>query len=75
MVFSAGSCGNLYSVCRGLRKRYHGKKIILVADNDESGAGLKAAERCKAEGLADGIRMPEITGQDWYDKFITEKGI
>ena len=73
-VYSAGSCGNLYSVCKGLRKRYPGTKIILVADNDKNGAGLKAAERCKAEGLADGIRMPEITGQDWYDKFITEKG-
>ena len=75
MIFSAGTCHNLIHVCRGLRIRYPGKKIIIVADNDENGAGKKAADECRNAGLADGIRMPEITGQDWYDKFITEKGI
>ena len=77
MIFSAGTCHNLIHVCRGLRIRYPGKKIILVADNDENGAGKKAADECRNAGLADGIRMPEITGQDWYDKFITDfkKGI
>lgn len=74
MIFSAGTCHNLIHVCRGLRIRYPGKKIIIVADNDESGAGKKAADECRNAGLADGIRMPEITGQDWYDKFITKKG-
>lgn len=71
-VYSAGSCGNLYSVCEGLRRKYTNRKIIIVADNDESRAGLNAAEKCRNAGLANGIRMPEITGHDWYDKFITD---
>ncbi len=77
MIFSAGTCHNLIHVCRGLRIRYPNKKIIIVADNDESGAGKKAADECRNAGLADGIRMPETTGFDWYDEFITnwKKGI
>ncbi len=70
-VYSVGTCHNLIHVCRGLRKRYPGKKIILVADNDENGAGKKAADECRNTGLADGIRMPETTGFDWYDEYQT----
>ena len=75
-VFSCGSCGNLHSVCEALRKRYPAKKIIIISDNDKNGAGKKAADKCKQAGLADGIRMPEISGHDWYDRLITKrKGI
>ena len=66
-VFSVGGCNNLLPVCTGLRKRYPKKKIIIVADHDE--AGIKAAEKCKAEGLADSIKMPDTPGFDWYDDF------
>ena len=74
-IFSAGSCGNLYPVCEGLRKRYPNKRIVLVADNDKNGAGINAANKCRNAGLVDGIRMPEISGHDWYDRLITRKGI
>ena len=74
-VFSCGTCHNLFHVCKALRSKYPDKKIIIVADNDANNAGKNAAEKCKAEGFANGIRMPEITGHDWYDKMITKKGI
>lgn len=76
-IFSAGTCHNLFNVCKALRTKYPDKKIIVIADNDANNAGKIAAEKCKAEGFANGIRMPEITGHDWYDKFITnfKKGI
>lgn len=70
-VFSTGSCGNLAPVCEGLRTRYSKRKIIIVADNDE--AGITAANKCKNEGLADGIRMPETAGHDWYDDLLRRK--
>lgn len=74
-VFSAGGCNNLYHACKALRTKYPDKKIIIIADNDANNAGINAANKCKAEGLANGIRMPEISGHDWYDRLITRKGI
>ena len=72
-IYSAGSCGNLLPVCRGLRTKYPDKKIIVVADNDDNGAGRKAADECRNARLADGIRMPEIAGHDWYDDLLMRR--
>lgn len=68
-VFSAGSCGNLIHVCKALRKRYENRKIIIMADNDDS--GIKAANQCREEGYSDGIKTPPVKGADWYD-FLSE---
>ena len=70
-VFSTGSCGNLAPVCEGLRTRDSKRKIIIIADNDE--AGISAAMKCKNTGLADGIRMPETTGFDWFDDLLMRR--
>ena len=77
-VFCAMTSGNIEHVARGLRKRYAGKKIIIMADNDAATAsktgtntGIKAANDAKDKGLADTVKIPIIksTNQniDWYD--------
>lgn len=67
-VYVAGSCTTLLPVAEKLRVRYPERKIILVADNDASGAGENAAKKCKEAGVIDGYRMPEIVGHDWFDR-------
>ena len=66
-IFCTGSCGNLMAVCKALRTRYEGKRIHIVADNDTHGHGQAAAEKCRAEGYADAVILPEGMGQDWFD--------
>jgi putative DNA primase/helicase len=47
------------------------KRVIILADHDESGAGLRAAEtaarRLKMEGREAVIAMPPVAGQDFND--------
>ena len=78
-VFCAMTSGNIEHVARGLRKRYAGKKIIIMADNDAATAikngtntGIKAANDAKDKGLADIVKPAQIAGRenqniDWYD--------
>ena len=80
-VFSAGSCGNLYHVCKGLRKRYAGKRICVMADNDKAteaktghNPGIETAENCVKAGVADYYKAPPVNravNYDWYD-FLKE---
>lgn len=71
-VFSAGACGNLRSVCAGLRKRYTNKKIVLMADNDEP--GLNAAKDCLSAGVADDYKYPPNIKEDFYDYLARKAG-
>lgn len=69
-VFSAGTCHNLIHVCKGLRTRYSGKRILVMADHDE--AGLKAAHECISAGVADDFQYPPNDGEDFFD-FLARK--
>lgn len=80
-VFSAGSCSNLYHMCEALRKRYAGKRICVMADNDKAteaktghNPGIEAAENCVNAGVADYYKAPPVNraiNYDWYD-FLKE---
>lgn len=72
-VFSAGSCGNLHSVCKALRTKYPDKVIIITADNDANHAGENAAKKCVEAGWADTYEMPTVTAWDWYDDYLSRK--
>lgn len=72
-VFSAGSCGNLYSVCKALRTKYPEKVIVITADNDANHAGENAAKKCVEAGWTDTYEMPTVTGWDWYDDYLSRK--
>ena len=64
-VFCALSCGNISNVAQALRITYPDKRIIIAADNDES--GLKAANEAIAAGYADKKIVPPNEGEDWND--------
>ena len=66
-IIAAGGCNNFVPVCKALRKSYTGK-IIIAADNDE--AGLKAANDCVNQGIANAIIKPQTAGFDWCDELI-----
>ncbi len=80
-VFSAGNCGNLHDVCSALRKRYSGKRICVMADNDKAteaktgkNSGIEAAKECVNAGVADYYKAPPVdtnTNYDWFD-FLRE---
>ena len=84
-VFCALSSNNLMNVARGLRQRYEGSKIIIMADNDKKNelnpnirknTGVVAANEVIAAGLADYIRIPKLATStsnkniDWYDVLV-----
>ena len=65
-VICAMNCGNLRNVAQVWRPKTK-LKIIIAADNDESGAGERAARAVVEAGLADAYYMPPITGYDYND--------
>ena len=52
------------------------RRILILADNDKSGTGLRAAERTKARFHRDGrtavIAMPPCTGDDFNDLLVRD---
>ncbi len=84
-VFASLSASNLINVALGLRERFKGKKIYLMADNDKAtelkighNPGIEAAEKVLREGFCNKVIPAEIKGTnnqniDWYD--VLEKGI
>ena len=52
------------------------RRILILADNDKSGTGLRAAERTKARSHRDGrtavIAMPPRTGDDFNDLLVRD---
>jgi putative DNA primase/helicase len=65
-VAVAFDAGNLAPVARALADRHRAARIIICADNDESGTGQKAAKdaACAVGAL---IALPAETGRDWND--------
>ena len=58
--------GNLKAVAEALRKKYPEFRLIICADNDESGIGqTKADEAALAVGGV--VAMPPEAGTDWND--------
>ena len=83
-VFAALSASNLINVAEGLRKRYSGKKIFVMADNDRTtelktgnNTGIVKANQVLREGLCDKVIPAEIEDVheniDWYD-ILKSKG-
>lgn len=80
-VFSVGTCGNLFSVCEGLRMRFPNKRICIMADDDKAteiktghNPGIEAAEKCVSAGVAHYFKAPpgnHSVNYDWYD-FLKE---
>lgn len=67
----AFDAGNLRHVAVALRSKYPAAKIVLCADNDESGTGEKAAAEAAADvgGL---VAIPPREGYDWNDIHTAE---
>jgi len=77
----AFNAGNLEPVAKRIRALYPNHELIICGDNDESGAGQKAA---RAAALAVGGRylLPPIVGTDfndtinaWHDAANTEVAV
>jgi len=77
----AFNAGNLEPVAKRIRALYSNHELIICGDNDESGAGQKAA---RAAALAVGGRylVPPIVGTDfndtinaWHDAANTEVAV
>ena len=77
----AFNAGNILDVAVEVRYSYPRATIIIAADNDEGGTGLKAA--IKAAKITDAhIIMPEFTHEerelyqptDWNDRYLLDKG-
>jgi phage/plasmid primase-like uncharacterized protein len=62
----AYSANNLAPVAADLRRSYAQREIVIVADNDESGVGIKAADAA-AEATGARVVLPPIAGQDAND--------
>jgi putative DNA primase/helicase len=65
-VAVAFDAGNLEPVARVMRQKHPAVRIIICADNDESGTGQKSAE-VAARAVDALIALPEETGADWND--------
>ena len=80
-VFCAMSCHNLINVAKGWRlkldKHFHGffknVQIIIAADNDYSGLGVKKAQEVIDAGYAVKKIIPPEIGQDFNDYYLTTR--
>lgn len=65
-VVVAFSAGNLPAVAKAIREIYNAP-IIIAADNDKSGTGIKAAHKCQKAVSDISIVMPKEIGHDFND--------
>ena len=66
-VFCVGGKGNFKHVLPWIKEKY--KSVLVAADNDESGAGLTAAQKAAQENKLP-VAFPVVTGQDFNDMAI-----
>lgn len=66
-VVVALSSGNLLPVSKSIRAIYKATPIIIAGDNDESGAGQKAAAQVQKSVTDVSIVIPENIGKDFND--------
>src|SRR5262249_26047182 len=67
-VAIAFNAANLEPVARALKKKSAGLRIVIAADNDESGVGESQA-RAAASVAGGDVVMPEEVGKDWNDVY------
>ena len=67
-VCIAFSAGNLKSITQMIASQYIGKKIVICADNDNSGVGMSKAKECGVD-----IVLPTINGD--FNDMMSELGI
>jgi putative DNA primase/helicase len=65
-VAVAFDAGNLEPVARALRQKFPEARIVIAADNDESGTGQKKAEEA-ARAVGGLVALPQEAGKDWND--------
>lgn len=78
----AFNAGNLTDVAIAIGVAYPKAAIVIVADNDEGGTGLREAVKAYEAVNANAIIMPEFTDQereqyqptDWNDRYLLDKG-
>lgn len=58
------NCNNLEKVALSLHYQHPNLPILLLADNDKSGAGLKGAEKAKKAVKNCFIKMPQFSAED-----------
>lgn len=68
-VIVVGAKDNFLPVLEATAHRYTDSQIVVAADNDASGAGLRAAEKA-AQKFSAKVAMPETVGQDFNDLFL-----
>lgn len=65
-VAVAFDAGNLLAVAKGLRRKFPNIRLIICADNDESGVGQEKAKEA-ALAVAGLVAMPPEAGDDFND--------
>lgn len=81
-VFCAMSCHNLMTVARAWRAKlnignfgaHKNIEIIIAADNDKSGLGIKKANDVVNAGFAVKEIHPPVIGNDWNDYYLKTYG-
>ena len=71
LVVCAMNCGNLINVARVYRERTK-LPVMILADNDASGVGVKKANEVVEAGYADSYYIPPMIG-DWNDYLTRNK--
>jgi putative DNA primase/helicase len=73
--------GNMLTVAKAMRQRHPFAKIVIAADNDQSGAG-QAAAQLAAKAVGASVSMPEFTDDeraqygkvsDWQDRWMIDQ--
>ena len=72
-VLCACSCHNIINVAKAWKESYPDKRIIIAADNDNS--GISAAQKTINEGYAQSMTVPPVVGMDWNDYLTSKRGI
>lgn len=67
-VACATNAGNLLPVAKAMRAKYPVARIIIAADNDESGTGERKAREA-ADAVGGFVAMPHVAGTDWNDVY------
>ena len=70
-VFCAMSCHNFMNIAQHFHKLFKNIQIIIAADNDYSGLGVKKANEVIEAGYAVNKIIPPEIGQDWNDYYLT----
>jgi putative DNA primase/helicase len=63
--------GNLVAVAKLMREKFSTAKLIIGADNDESGTGQRAGEDA-ARAVKGLLAIPQQPGRDWNDIAVTD---